>query len=148
MIRILTPLLILTISLIISIYSYYTYGDFTSYGAAFYPTIIGGILCIFSLIDFFMELNLKKKYIFKKIDIKKDIFSGSLIIITIIFYIIASNFLGFILTTSIILISLTIPFIKNRKVITTIFLIFLSFAIYFLFAKILLVSLPNGIFFE
>lgn len=147
MLRLLTPLFIFILGLTISLYSYYTYADFSSYGAAFFPTIIGIFVSFFSIIDFLMELKIRNKYIFQSFNFKRDILSTLLIITLIFSYLIVSEYIGFILTCSLILIILTIPLLKTKKLITTIFLIILSIAIYILFAKVLLVSLPTGILF-
>ncbi|KGQ49109.1 tripartite tricarboxylate transporter TctB family protein [Gallibacterium anatis] len=147
MLRLLTPLFIFILGLTISLYSYYTYADFSSYGAAFFPTIIGIFVSFFSIIDFLMELKIRNKYIFQSFNFKRDILSTLLIITLIFSYLIVSEYIGFILTCSLILITLTIPLLKTKKLITTIFLIILSISIYILFAKVLLVSLPTGILF-
>ncbi|MGY6773040.1 tripartite tricarboxylate transporter TctB family protein [Gallibacterium sp. ZY190522] len=147
MLRLLTPLFIFILGLTISLYSYYTYADFSNYGAAFFPTIVGFLLSSFSIIDFLIELNIKNKYIFQSFNIKNDIMSILLTTSLIITYIFISKYIGFILTCSLILISFTIPLLKQKKLITAIFLIILSIAIYILFGKVLLVSLPTGILF-
>ena len=64
------------------------------------------------------------------------------------FYIGVSDYLGFVITTSLILIFMTLPFIKKHKILTALFLFILSIGIYLLFAKVLLVGLPAGALFE
>ena len=148
MFRLLTPLFIFSFGLIIAVYSYITYADFDSYGAAFYPTIVGGLVALFALIDFMMELNLRKKHAFQIINVIQDIKIIILIIGVVLFYIVAIDYLGFILTTALILIGLAVPLLKKHRITTSVFLILLATGIYLLFAKVLLVPLPNGILFE
>lgn len=147
MIRFITPIILILFGLIISIYSYCTYGDFHSYGAAFFPTIIGGCVAAFAMLDLIIEISIRNKYVFQNINFKKDlkvIFGISLVIL---FYIFLSDLLGFVVTTSILLMGLTLPFVKKNRLILAIFLIILSILINLLFAKVLLVPLPEGIFF-
>lgn len=148
MIRLFTPAFLFVFGLIVSIYSYQTYGDFHDFGAAFYPTIIGGLVSLFGLIDFGMELKIKGKYIFQSFDLKQDGKIILLLTLTILFYLIAVEYLGFILTTAIILIALTLPFLKSHRLSTALFLFVLAIGIYFLFAKVLMVPLASGVLFE
>lgn len=148
MIRLITPFILFLFGLCVSIYSYQTYGDFAQYGAAFYPTVIGVLVVFFSLIDFIMELKLKGKYVFQHFDLIQDGKAILLIIAVVSFYIFMTDYLGFVLTTFLILTTLTLPLLKTRKLLTVLFLFALSIGIYFLFAKILLVGLPIGILFE
>lgn len=148
MLRLLTPILIFLLGLSISIYSYITYSDFNSYGAAFFPTIIGILLSLFSIIDFFMELKLKNKYVFQSINLKRNTIGICIVSFSILSYIVFSHFIGFVLTVSLILNFLIIPLLDKNKTIVSIFLIALSLGIYSVFSKILLVSLPSGILFN
>lgn len=148
MVRLITPFILCIFGLIISVYSYNTYTDFASYGAAFYPTIIGTLVSFFALIDFIIEVKMKDKYVFSRFNLSQD---GSIILFVcgiVFFYILCSDYIGFILTTSIMLIVLTLPFLKTGKILTALFLIILSVGIYYLFARVLLVSLPDGLLFE
>lgn len=148
MFRLVTPLILFLFGLLIAIYSYQTYGDFAEYGAAFYPTIIGILVAFFGLVDFIMELRIKGKYVFQNFDLVQD---GKIILLMIGivgFYIGVSDYLGFVITTSLILIFMTLPFIKKHKILTALFLFILSIGIYLLFAKVLLVGLPAGALFE
>ena len=148
MFRLLTPLFIFSFGLIIAVYSYITYADFDAYGAAFYPTIVGGLVALFALIDFMMEFKLRKQSVFQIVNAIQDIKIIVLIVSVVLFYIIALDYLGFILTTALILITLAIPLLKKHRITTSVFLILLAIGIYLLFAKVLLVPLPNGILFE
>lgn len=148
MVRLITPFILCIFGLIISVYSYNTYTDFASYGAAFYPTIIGTLVSFFALIDFIIEVKMKDKYVFSRFNLSQD---GSIILFVcgiVFFYILCSDYIGFILTTSIMLIVLTLPFLKTGKILTALFLIILSVGIYYLFARVLLVSLPDGLLFQ
>ncbi|MDH2927787.1 MULTISPECIES: tripartite tricarboxylate transporter TctB family protein [Lonepinella] len=148
MIRLLTPVILLIFGLIISGYSYYTYGDFSDYGAAFYPTIIGFLVSFFGLIDFIMEVKLRDKYIFQSFDWLQD---GKVILaisVIVLFYLFSSEYVGFILSVAIILNVLTQPFLEKNRLFIGSLLFLLSIGIYFLFAKVLLVGLPSGMLFE
>ena len=148
MFRLLTPLFIFSFGLIIAVYSYITYADFDSYGAAFYPTIVGGLVALFALIDFLMEFKLRKNHIVDIISAIQDIKIIGLMAGVVLLYTIAIDYLGFILTTALILIGLAVPLLKKHRITTSVFLILLAVGIYLLFAKVLLVPLPNGILFE
>lgn len=148
MVRLLTPFILFIFGLIISIYSYLTYADFDTYGAAFYPTIIGGLVSSFSLIDFLMELNMRKSYVFRSFNFYRELLAMIVVAGGVLFYILLSDILGFILTVSLILIMMSVSLVKKNKILTAIFLVFVAMAIYLLFAKVLQVSLPAGILFE
>jgi hypothetical protein len=148
MVRLITPFILCLFGIVVSVYSYITYADFTSYGAAFYPTVIGAFVSIFSLIDLGMEIKMKSKYVFQSFNLSQDCKIILLIIGVIFFYIFCVEYLGFIITVSIILITLTLPLLKTGKILTALFLIILSVGIYYLFARVLLVNLPSGIWFE
>jgi len=142
------PFILCIFGLVISIYSYSTYGDFNSYGAAFYPTVIGGLVFFFSLVDFVMEIKMKEQYIFQRFNLLRDGKTILLMCGLVFFYIFCVEYLGFILTASIILIVWTLPLLKTGKILTALFLIILSVGIYYLFAHILLVNLPSSMFFR
>ncbi|MDD0824066.1 tripartite tricarboxylate transporter TctB family protein [Mannheimia sp. AT1] len=148
MIRFITPVLLCIFGSIIAIYSYTTYGDFDSYGAAFFPTIIGVCVVVFSLLDLIIEISIRNKYVFQNFNIKQDVKVILAISFSVLFYIFASDFIGFVATTSLILLGLTLPFVNKNRLILTIFLIILSILIYLLFAKVLLVPLPDGTLFS
>ncbi|AAU36887.1 MULTISPECIES: tripartite tricarboxylate transporter TctB family protein [Basfia] len=148
MFRLITPIALFFFGLFVSIYSYQSYGDFAEYGAAFYPTAVGVLVSFFSLVDFIMELRIKDKYVFQHFDFFQDGKIILLIIAIISFYIFVADYLGFIITTSLILIFLTLPFLEKYKLLTALLLIILSIGIYLLFARVLLVGLPSGIIFE
>ncbi|MDU8924808.1 tripartite tricarboxylate transporter TctB family protein [Pasteurellaceae bacterium LIM206] len=148
MIRLFIPFILFFFGLVISAYSYITYADFASYGAAFYPTIIGILVAVFSVIDFLMEVNMRKEYVFQSINIRRELLAVSFVFVSIVFYVLCSDILGFIITTSLILILMTIPLIKTHKFSTALFLILVSVGIYLLFAQVLQVSLPQGILLE
>lgn len=148
MIRLLTPAVLLIFGLIISIYSYSTYADFDTYGAAYYPTIIGALVSIFSFIDFIMELKMKKTYVFQSFNLSREVLAVCFVAAAILLYIFLADVLGFVLTTSLIIIFMAIPLVKKQKILTALFLIVVAVLIYLLFAKVLQVSLPVGLFFE
>ncbi|KAE9528386.1 tripartite tricarboxylate transporter TctB family protein [Testudinibacter aquarius] len=148
MIRLFIPIVLLIFGLIISIYSYSTYGDFDSYGAAYYPTIIGALVSVFSFVDFIMELKMKKTYVFQSFNFSREIIAVCFVVIAVLFYIFLADVLGFVITTSLILIFMAVPLVKKQKVFTALFLIVVATLIYLLFAKVLQVSLPVGLFFE
>ncbi|PVX39686.1 tripartite tricarboxylate transporter TctB family protein [Pasteurella langaaensis DSM 22999] len=148
MIRLFTPIFLFIFGLIVSVYSYQAYGDFSEYGAAFYPTVIGVILAFFGFIDFIMEIKLKGKYVFQSFDLIQDGKIILLITAVIGFYILTVDYLGFVLTTTLILCFLTLPFMVKNKILIAVLLFILAIGIYLLFAKLLLVGLPGGILFE
>ncbi len=144
MVRLITPLLLLVFGITISFYSYQTYGDFNEYGAAFYPTIIGGLVAVFGFVDFVMEMKIKGKYVFQHFNSVQDSKALLLIVAVVLFYLFVSEIAGFVITTATVLLALTLPLIKSRKIFTALFLIALSYGIYLLFAQVLMVSLPSG----
>ena len=146
MFRLFTPIILSVFGLWIAIYSYIKYADFKTYGAAFYPTIIGFLVFLFAILDFLMELKIKNKNLNFNLSIDGKFIL--LIAAVVIFYIVAANYLGFILTTAIILNAMVLPLVKKNKIFIGAFLIILSIGIYLLFAKVLLVGLPSGILFK
>lgn len=105
------------------------------------PAFVGVGIIIFSLLEFSIKAVKKSR----SLPNKTMTITGSVIVITpIIFYLLFVDYLGFIITTSIILFSLMLKFIKTHRIWMTILAIVFSSLIYLLFAKVLLVALPAG----
>jgi putative tricarboxylic transport membrane protein len=62
----------------------------------------------------------------------------------ILFYIFAVDYLGFIFTASLIMLTLFFSFLKKYRLVAALGAIALSIGIYFLFSRVLLVPLPAG----
>ncbi|WJV54071.1 tripartite tricarboxylate transporter TctB family protein [Pectobacteriaceae bacterium CE70] len=122
-------------------YSQYVLRDIGNFGAGFMPAFVGVGIIIFSLLEFSIKAVKKSR----SLPNKTMTITGSVIVITpIIFYLLFVDYLGFIITTSIILFSLMLKFIKTHRIWMTILAIVFSSLIYLLFAKVLLVALPAG----
>lgn len=147
MLRLFIPISLFLFGLTLASYSYFAYQDFFEYGASFYPVIIGGVTALLACIDFLFELKNSHKYIYQRLNLRKDLKIISVICVMVLFYIMATDYLGFILTSTLILSSLVLPRIATHKLFTLLLLLMISIGIYFLFANILLVPLPIGIFF-
>ncbi|PJG85729.1 tripartite tricarboxylate transporter TctB family protein [Conservatibacter flavescens] len=148
MVRLFTPLILCIFGLFIASYSYITYADFSAYGAAFYPTIIGCLVALFSLMDFVMELKIRHAYVVQSINLNHQLKAVGFVCFAIVFYIVFSERIGFILTTGLILILMALPWVKKNKILTALFLMLVSAAIYGVFAQVLQVALPTGALFE
>ncbi len=131
-------ILFFTFGLFLVVYSTYSLGDFNQFGAAFMPTIAGAGIVIFSSIDF--GVNIKQKLSKTKSNeaIYIAIISG-----LILFYVVASPYLGFILTSLIITAPLMACYAKCAKWQSFLLSSVLVVLVYLLFAKVLLVPLPQ-----
>ncbi|RLM25170.1 hypothetical protein BIY29_07850 [Brenneria alni] len=142
------PVLFLLFGGGILLYSLIALGDITDFGAGFMPAIIGCLIVLLSVLDFIISWMKSKKEKDPGIPVPwRDLASVGMISIAVIFYIFFVDTLGFILTSSAIIISLLLLFLKKNKIIASIAAIGISTGIYYLFAKILLVPLPSGSFF-
>lgn len=139
----LTPLLFLLFGGFISVYSYRTFGDIGSFGAGFMPAAVGGLMVLFSLLDFVITWVKRDTGSFSGSRLR-DIASLLLVSGLIIFYIYAVEYLGFILTSSLIMLGLLLYFLDSHRLIASCGAVMLSAGIYYLFSRILLVPLPAG----
>ncbi|GGK03445.1 hypothetical protein GCM10007063_27050 [Lentibacillus kapialis] len=124
--------------------------------AAMFPTFVLGLLLFFSIAIIIMGVTktIKEKkgdpvyYVEEEERLKfKTIKLPLVFLIILAIYIVAMNFLGFFVTTTL-LIVLTLYILHSRKLTTCIFTVFgTNLFIYFLFVFLLNVNLPQGIFF-
>lgn len=141
----LTPLLFLLFGGFIAIYSYRTFGDIGSFGAGFMPAAIGGLMVFFSLLDLLIT------WLKRATDVSsdagafwRDIGSIALVSGLIIFYICAVDTLGFMLTSSLMMLVLLLRFLEGHRIMVVVGAVALSAGIYYLFSSLLLVPLPAG----
>lgn len=120
------------------IYSSYKLSDFQQFGAAFFPTITGVGIIIFSLLD--LVFNLKERV--KEIDFNEFKYAG-LVVFIVITYIALSKHVGFILTGIMITAPMMMWFSRCSKLWSVVLSTCTVFFIYFLFSKVLLVPLPT-----
>ncbi|KLU19269.1 tripartite tricarboxylate transporter TctB family protein [Proteus cibarius] len=125
--------------LFLIVYSAYSLGDFSEYGAAFMPSIIGGGMIIFSLIDIFSRDQESDIPLVSWHEIKFVL----LIIGIILFYVFASDYLGFILTGLIITAPLMMKYAITKPIYSFIISASVVLGVYYLFTAVLLVPLPQ-----
>ena len=125
--------------LFLIVYSAYSLGDFNEYGAAFMPSIIGGGMIIFSLIDIFSR-DQESDILFVLWHKIKFIL---LIIAIFLFYVFASDYLGFILTGLIITAPLMMKYATTKPIYSFIISASVVLGVYYLFTAVLLVPLPQ-----
>ncbi|MEQ4921962.1 tripartite tricarboxylate transporter TctB family protein [Proteus hauseri] len=125
--------------LFLIVYSAYSLGDFSEYGAAFMPSIIGGGIIIFSLIDIFSRKQETDTPLVTWHEIKFVL----LIIGVILFYVLAADYLGFILTGLIITAPLMMKYAKLKYIYSFIISASVVLGVYYLFTAVLLVPLPQ-----
>ena len=119
--------------LFLIVYSAYSLGDFSEYGAAFMPSIIGGGMIIFSR-DQESDIPLVSWHEIKFV---------LLIIGIILFYVLASDYLGFILTGLIITAPLMMKYATTKPIYSFIISASVVLGVYYLFTAVLLVPLPQ-----
>lgn len=132
-------LVMLFFGLFLIIYSTYSLGDFSAYGAAFMPSVVGGGIIIFSLAEMMSRNNEDDVPLVTWHEIKfVFIVSGF-----IIFYILFVDYLGFILTGMIITAPLMMKYARARMVYSLIISLGVVVGVYYLFTAVLLVPLPQ-----
>ncbi|WP_249215907.1 tripartite tricarboxylate transporter TctB family protein [Citrobacter sp. JGM124] len=120
-------------------YSTYSLGDFSEYGAAFMPSVVGGGIIIFSLTDMLSHKKEEDIPLVTWHEIKYVIMIAGLII----FYILGVDYLGFILTGLIITAPLMMKYARTKAVYSFIISLVVVVGVYYLFTAVLLVPLPQ-----
>lgn len=120
-------------------YSTYSLGDFSEYGAAFMPSVVGGGIIIFSLADMMSRKNEDDVPLVTWHEIKFVLIVSGLII----FYILFVDYLGFILTGLIITAPLMMKYARAKAAYSFIISLGVVVGVYYLFTAVLLVPLPQ-----
>ena len=120
-------------------YSSYSLGDFSEYGAAFMPSVVGGGIIIFSLADMMSRKNEDDVPLVTWHEIKFVLIVSGLII----FYILFVDYLGFILTGLIITAPLMMKYARAKAAYSFIISLGVVVGVYYLFTAVLLVPLPQ-----
>ncbi|KAA8996403.1 tripartite tricarboxylate transporter TctB family protein [Affinibrenneria salicis] len=130
----------------IFLYSHIALGDVGDFGAGFMPAIVGALIAVLSALDFLSAWRATAGAT-SGAGGWHEIASVALMIAVVMFYIYGVDLLGFILTTSIIMVGLLLLFMEKNKLIASLAAIGLSAGIYYLFSNVLLVPLPAGTLF-
>lgn len=120
-------------------YSTYSLGDFSEYGAAFMPSVVGAGIIIFSLTDMLSRKNEDDVPLVTWHEIKFVLIVSGLII----FYILFVDYLGFILTGLIITAPLMMKYARAKAIYSLIISLGVVVGVYYLFTAVLLVPLPQ-----
>jgi len=120
-------------------YSSYSLGDFSEYGAAFMPSVVGAGMIIFSLTDMMSRKNEDETPLVSWHEIKFVLIVAGLII----FYILCVDYLGFILTGLVITAPLMMKYARAKAVYSFIISLGVVVGVYYLFTAVLLVQLPQ-----
>ncbi|WP_300001470.1 tripartite tricarboxylate transporter TctB family protein [uncultured Cedecea sp.] len=120
-------------------YSTYSLGDFSEYGAAFMPSVVGAGIIIFALTDMLSHKNEDEVPLVTWHEIKFVLIVSGLII----FYIFCVDYLGFILTGLIITAPLMMKYARARPVYSFMTSLGVVVGVYYLFTAVLLVPLPQ-----
>lgn len=120
-------------------YSTYSLGDFSEYGAAFMPSVVGAGIIIFSLTDMMSRKNEDDVPLVTWHEIKFVLIISGLII----FYILCVDYLGFILTGLIITAPLMMKYARAKAIYSLIISLGVVVGVYYLFTAVLLVPLPQ-----
>ncbi|MCS3431314.1 tripartite tricarboxylate transporter TctB family protein [Klebsiella sp. BIGb0407] len=120
-------------------YSTYSLGDFSEYGAAFMPSVVGAGIILFSLTDMLSRKNEDDVPLVTWHEIKFVLIVSGLII----FYILFVDYLGFILTGLIITAPLMMKYARAKAIYSLIISLGVVVGVYYLFTAVLLVPLPQ-----
>lgn len=120
-------------------YSTYSLGDFSEYGAAFMPSVVGAGIVIFSLTDMLSRKDEDDVPLVTWHEIKFVLIVSGLII----FYIFFVDYLGFILTGLVITAPLMMKYARSKKIYSFIISLGVVVGVYYLFTAVLLVPLPQ-----
>ncbi len=115
-------------------------------GPALFPMVLGGLFSICGLILAIKGFRQKDKWIFKKtIEFRPGgIFNMLAVMVAVVFYVLCAETLGFLITMTVILL-VQMLLLKTKPVMAVITAIGGAVVIYLIFAKGLLVPLPEGL---
>ncbi|VYU29205.1 tripartite tricarboxylate transporter TctB family protein [Metakosakonia massiliensis] len=138
----LTPFIILIFAITIFSISVTEYGGIGQHGAGFMPTLISGLLLLFTAIDAAVDIKNRgqRQSLFSMAECK----ALALIIIVVMLFVFLLDILGFVICSCLLLFIL----MKIRGVklpLAAGVSIAASLIIYYVFARVLLVALPAGI---
>ncbi|WP_044182145.1 tripartite tricarboxylate transporter TctB family protein [Phytobacter massiliensis] len=138
----LTPFIILIFAITIFSISVTEYGGIGQHGAGFMPTLISGLLLLFTAIDAAVDIKNRgqRQSLFSMAECK----ALALIIIVVMLFVFLLDILGFVICSCLLLFIL----MKIRGVklpLAAVVSIAASLIIYYVFARVLLVALPAGI---
>lgn len=139
----LIPLFLLMFGGFLVGYSSITFGDASSFGAGFMPTIIGYLIITFALLDLVISWK-KRSTIISDSSAMGNFISVLMVSGFILFYIFAVDYLGFTITASLIISVMFLMFLEKYRLLAVIGAIALSLGIYLFFSRVLLVPLPAG----
>ncbi|WED24030.1 tripartite tricarboxylate transporter TctB family protein [Vibrio sp. JC009] len=117
-------------------YSSYSLGDIGTFGAAFMPTLSGIGIVLFAITDFYCGEDKEENF-------SADFKYVSIISVLILFYVLASEYLGFIFTSFIVVGPLMATYAKCGIKKSVVISLAVVVCIYYLFANVLLVPLPQ-----
>ncbi|MEE7532264.1 tripartite tricarboxylate transporter TctB family protein [Klebsiella huaxiensis] len=140
----LTPFLILIFAITIFSISVTEYGGAGQHGAGFMPTLISGLLLFLTAIDAVIDIKNRgtRQSLFSRAECK----ALALIIIAVMLFVLLLDILGFVVCSCLLL--LILMKIRGVKLLlATGTSIAASLIIYYVFASVLLVALPAGIWF-
>jgi hypothetical protein len=135
--------LISLFALAIFVGSLYAYGGISGYGAGFMPTVLSGLLLIFTLVDGAIRYaqSAKDQRQFFATEIRAIL--GVTVLITL--FVLLIDTLGFILCATGLVFVLTIVRRPKKVLSSLMFAIIAALIINYLFADLLMVALPQGI---
>lgn len=140
----LSQFLIGVFSLFTLIISVSEYGGVGEYGAGFMPTILSALLLIFILLDAVIHIKQRKeKIVFSLTELK----ALALVIASITAFIVFVSYLGFFICATLLLFSLMALRNSQKMKWNVTYSILAAALINFVFGQILMVALPQGIWF-
>jgi|GEM_PF-518455 len=140
----LLPLLFLILGSGMALYAWIVLGDAGSYGAGFMPAAIGCLITLLSALELVRET---RRWLVLRPQPEsggRELFSLAVVIAAVVFYIAFVDVLGFVVTSSLIVVALLVPFLGQRRLMASLAAIAAVAGIYYLFSAILLVPLPSG----
>ncbi|MDE1515494.1 tripartite tricarboxylate transporter TctB family protein [Vibrio sp. dsl-7] len=120
------------------------YGGISQYGAGFMPTILSALLLAFTVLDGVIQFRQQPRKIkFSSMEIRALL----LVIVSIGLFIYLISYLGFLICASLMLFVLMCLRNPKKLVMNAVFSVVASGFIYYVFGRLLMVALPEGIWF-
>ncbi|SHO56319.1 tripartite tricarboxylate transporter TctB family protein [Vibrio quintilis] len=130
-------------ALLILLTSLTQYGGVSEFGAGFLPTVLSGLLLLFTLID--GAIHYRQQHHGRFPITAAEVRALLMIGVSVIVFILLIETLGFILCATLLLFSLIMIRRRDKLWLWLLFSAAAAFGIHYVFASVLMVALPSGI---
>lgn len=146
----LLPLLMLALGAGMLAYAFGVLADVAAYGAGFMPAVIGGLMVVLAVLDLAATARAPAAHTDGSAAPSGRAQATGLALTTasVVFYLLAVDTLGFMLTGSLIVVALLAPLLQRHRLVTLALAVVAVAGVDYLFSRVLLVPLPAGSLFS